>query len=84
MVVILHSILDMVYRCTSGVFFAVHDPCLSVTMNEVHVVFNEEVERRFRVAEKRLHEHCQGLIELKDASQSPLQRNYLNHLVCSY
>jgi hypothetical protein len=64
-------------------FYTPHDPSLKVTLHSVDVIFNEEVENRFRQAEEQLHDEFQGLAELKDEYQSELQRYYLNKLITS-
>jgi hypothetical protein len=56
---------------------------VQVTLDEVDVILNDELERRFTRAEAEMHERCAGLAEMKDECQSDLQQHYLNHLLTS-
>lgn len=47
-------------------FFAPKDASLKVSLDEVHVILNEEIESRFKKAEEKLHQELQGIQELKD------------------
>lgn len=54
-----------------------------MTLDEVEVILNEELERRFTRAEAEMHSKFAGMAEMKDEFQSDLQRLYLNDLLTS-
>ena len=54
-----------------------------MTLDEVDVILNDAVERRFSRAEAEMHSRLKGMAEMKDEEQSELQQIYLNHLLTS-
>eukprot|EP00026_Physarum_polycephalum_P001514 Phypoly_transcript_01516.p1 GENE.Phypoly_transcript_01516~~Phypoly_transcript_01516.p1 ORF type:complete len:472 (+),score=63.93 Phypoly_transcript_01516:517-1932(+) len=64
-------------------FFTPHDVSAKVTLEQVDVVLNPLIEKRFKEAEEQLHNSLKGLEELGDPNQSDLQREFLNNLSTS-
>lgn len=64
-------------------FFHLSDSSLSLHLDEVEVILNPEVEKRFKEAEEEMHQKYEGKKELEGETQSELQQYYLKHLLKS-
>lgn len=64
-------------------FFATDDPSLKITVDEVHVILNSEVQNRFKAKEAQLHATRAGQQAFGDETQNNLQLNYLHQLYTS-